>query len=123
MSVLSGKLIQVLCTPLLTRIGPVSGSTILHGKHLIKASGVRQRPGWSRPDSTAHRLQCGTVHDKQNGLGQSKAHRDPVLVAVRNNKLTGEKIPSETNSSDLGTKHLTSERSEMLMKLVSCFYV
>ena len=34
-----------------------------------------------------------------------------------------EQIPSETNSSDLGTKHLTGERSEMLMKLVNCFYV
>ena len=34
-----------------------------------------------------------------------------------------EKIPTETNSSDLGTKHLTSERSEMLMRLVNCFYV
>ena len=32
--------------------------------------------------------------------------------AVRNNKLTVEKIPSETNSSDLRTKHLTSERSD-----------
>ena len=42
--------------------------------------------------------------------------------AVRNNKLTVEKIPSETYSSDLGTKHLTRERSEMLMKLVNCFY-
>ena len=34
-----------------------------------------------------------------------------VQEAVRNNKLMVEKIPSETNSSDLGTKHLTSERS------------
>ena len=34
--------------------------------------------------------------------------------AVRWVKLTVEKIPSEMNSSDLGTKHLTSERSEML---------
>ena len=31
--------------------------------------------------------------------------------------------PTETNSSDLGTKHLTSERSEMLMRLVHCFCV
>ena len=43
--------------------------------------------------------------------------------AVRNHKLTVEKIPSETNSSDLGTKHLTSERREMLMKHVNRFYV
>ena len=39
--------------------------------------------------------------------------------AVCNNKLTVEKILSETNSSDLGTMHLTSERSEMLMRLVN----
>ena len=43
--------------------------------------------------------------------------------AVRNNKLTVEKISSETNSSELGTMHLTSERSEMLMKFVNCFHV
>ena len=43
--------------------------------------------------------------------------------AVRSGKLTVEKIPTETNSSDLGTKHLTSERSEMLMRLVNCFYL
>ena len=43
--------------------------------------------------------------------------------AVRSGKLTVEKIPSETNSSDLGTKHPTSERSEMLMRLVKCFYL
>ena len=43
--------------------------------------------------------------------------------AVRSGKLTVEKIPTETNSSDLRTKHLTSERSEMLMTLVNCFYV
>ena len=43
--------------------------------------------------------------------------------AVRNNKLTVEKIPLEKNSSDLGTKRLASERSEMLMRLVSRFCV
>ena len=43
--------------------------------------------------------------------------------AVRNNTLTVEKIRSETNSSDLCTKHLTSERSEMLMNLVNFFNV
>ena len=66
------------------------------------------------------------VHNKQNGLGQGKAHRDSVPMgpkAVRNNKLMVEKIPSETNSSHLGTEHLTSENSEMLMKLVNCFCV
>ena len=42
---------------------------------------------------------------------------------MRSGKLTVEKIPTETNSSDLRTKHLTSERSEMLMTLVNCFYV
>ena len=38
---------------------------------------------------------------KQNRTGQSEAHRDPALV--RDNKLTVEKIPSETNSSDRST--------------------
>ena len=47
------------------------------------------------------------------GLGKAKHIEIQYLwpqEAVRNNKLTVEKIPSETNSSDLGTKHLTSER-------------
>ena len=35
--------------------------------------------------------------------------------AARSRKLTAEKVPTETNSSNLGTKHLTSERSEMVM--------
>ena len=62
----------------------------------------------------------------RTGLGKAKDIEIQYLwlqETVRNNKLTVEKIPSETNSSDLGTKHLTSERSEMLMKLVNCFYL
>ena len=62
----------------------------------------------------------------RTGLGKAKHIEIQYLwlqEAVRHNKLTVEKIPLETNSSDLGTKHLTSERSEMLMKLVNCFYV
>ena len=62
----------------------------------------------------------------RTGLGKAKHIEIQYLwlqEAVRNNKLMVEKIPSETNSSDLGTKHLTSERSEMLMKLVNCFCV
>ena len=71
--------------------------------------------------------QCSTAHDKQGGLvKQGKAYQDPVLVAPgggAQQHADGGEDPSETNSSDLGTKHLTSERSEMLMKLVNCFYV
>ena len=55
-------------------------------------------------------------------LGKTKRIETQYLwlhEAVRNNKLTVEKIPSETNSSDLGAKLLTSERSEMLMNLVN----
>ena len=62
----------------------------------------------------------------RTGLGKAKHIEIQHLwfqEAVRNNKLAVEKIPSETNSSDLGTKHFTSERSEMLMKLVNCFDV
>ena len=62
----------------------------------------------------------------RTGLGKAKHIEIQCLwlqEAVRNNELTVEKISSETNSSDLGTKHLTSERSEMLMKLVGCFFV
>ena len=62
----------------------------------------------------------------RTGLGTAK-HIEILYLwfqeAVRNNKLTVEKMISETNSSDLGTEHLTSEKSEMLMKLVNCFYV
>ena len=54
---------------------------------------------------------------RRTGLGKTKHIEIQNLwlqEAVRNNKLTVEKIPSETNSSDPGTEHLTSERSEML---------
>ena len=52
----------------------------------------------------------------RNCLGKAKHIEIQYLClqeAVRNNKLTVEKIPSETNSSDLGTKHLISERSDV----------
>ena len=60
----------------------------------------------------------------RTGLGKARHIEIQYLwlqEAVRNNKLTVEKVPSETNSSDLGTKHLTSETSEMLMDLLNCF--
>ena len=58
---------------------------------------------------------CGAVDNKQK-QGWAKANDIEIQhlwlqEEVRNNKLTSEKIPSETNSSDLGTKYLTSERS------------
>ena len=62
----------------------------------------------------------------RTGLGKAKLIEILYLwlqEAVRSGKLTVEKIPTETNSSDLGTKHITSERSEMLMRLVNCFDV
>ena len=62
----------------------------------------------------------------RTGLGKAKRIEIQCLwlqEAVRNNKLMVEKIPWETNSSDLGTEHLTSARSEMLMKLVNCFFL
>ena len=62
----------------------------------------------------------------RTGLGKAKhteIQHKWLQEAVRNNKLTVQKIPSETISSDLGTKHLTSERSEMLMRLVNSFYL
>ena len=40
--------------------------------------------------------------------------------AVRSGKVTVEKIPTETISSDLGTKHLTSERSDGTRELLLC---
>ena len=58
----------------------------------------------------------------RTGLGKAKHIEIQYLwlqEAVRSGKLTVEKIPTETNSSDLGTKHPTSERSEMLMRLVN----
>ena len=60
------------------------------------------------------------------GLGKAKHIEIQHLwlqEAVRNNKLKVEKIPSEPNSSDFGTKQLTSERSDMSMRLVSCFFL
>ena len=63
---------------------------------------------------------------RRTGLGKAKHIEIQHLwlqEAVRNSKMTVEKIPSETNSSDLGTKHLTSERSEMLMGLENCSHL
>ena len=60
------------------------------------------------------------------GLGKAKHLEIQHLwlqEAVRSGKLTVEKIPTETNPSDLGTKHRTSERSEVLLRLVNCFHV
>ena len=74
-----------------------------------------------RIDSSA-----GLSITSRTGLGKAKHVETQYLwlqEAVRNNKLPVGKIPSETNSSDVGTKHLTSEGSEMLAKLVVCFYV
>ena len=115
---------------------------ILHGKHLIKAWTKQQRivatstaeaelyagnrvvvesmgvQAFARktcPDSAAHRLQHGTIYNKQNRVGQSEAHRDSASHVGED--------PNDTNSSDLGTKHLKSERSEMLLRLVNCFFV
>ena len=62
----------------------------------------------------------------RTGRGKAKhieIHHLWLWEAVRDNEATVEKIPSETNSSDLGTKDLTSERSEMLMWLANCFHV
>ena len=62
----------------------------------------------------------------RTGLGKAKHIEIQHLwlqEVARSGKLTVEKIPTETNSSDLGTKHLTSKRSKMLMRLVNCFYV
>ena len=58
----------------------------------------------------------------RTGLGKAKHIEIQYLwlqEAAHNNKLTVEKIPSEKNSSDLGTKQLRSERSEMLMKFAN----
>ena len=85
-------------------------------KHLGRVVPIRLHIGSSAALSITSRT----------GLGKAEHIEIQYLwlqEAVRNNKLTVEKIPSERNSSDLGTKHVTSERSEMLMKFVNCFCV
>ena len=127
----------------------VSGGMILHGKHLIKAWTKQQSivatstaeaelyAGNSAATESmgvqAFARDLGRVVPiralsiiSRTGLGKAKHIEIQYLwleEAVHNNKLMVEKITSETNSADLGAKHLTSERSEMLMKLVNCFYV
>ena len=159
---LSGKIIQVPCTPLLTRIGRETdfqehrsaGGMILHRKHLINAWTKQQsivatstaeaelyagnRAATESMGVQAFANDLGRAVPirlyldssaalsimSRTGLGKAKHLEIQHLwlqEAVRNNKLTVEKIPSETNSS--GTRHLTSERSEMLMRLVNCFYL
>ena len=115
---------------------------ILHGKHLIKALTKQQSSVatctaeaelYTGNRAATESLGGGDIDSSaapsivsRTGLGEAKHIEIQYLClqeAVRNNKLTVEKITSETNSTDLGTTHLTSERSEMLMKLVTCFYV
>ena len=84
------------------------------------SSGYGQRPGLSRVGSAAHRLQQNRAVPREKCI---EIQHMWVQEAVRSGKLTVEKNPSETNSSDLGTKHLTRERSEMFLRLVNCFYV
>ena len=69
--------------------------------------------------STAQSMlsRTGSGEAKQIEIQQMWLHE-----AVRSEKLTVEKITTQTNPSDLGSKNLTSERSEMLMRLVNCFY-
>ena len=127
----------------------VSGGTILHGKHLVKAWTKQQSIVASSTAEAAATESMGVeafAKDQgravpirlhidssaalslisRTGLGKAKHIEIQHLwlqEAVRSGKLTMEKIPTESNSSDLGTKHLTSERSEMLMRLVNCFCV
>ena len=76
------------------------------GKHLTKA--------WTKQQSI---VATGTAEAELYAGNREAGSRR----AVRNNKLTVEKTPSETNSPSLGTKHLTSESSEMLMRLVNSY--
>ena len=63
----------------------------------------------------------------RTGLGKAKHIEIKNLwlqeAVAAGRKLTVEKVSTETNFLDLETKHLTSERSEMLMRLVNCFCV
>ena len=78
------------------------------------SSGVCQRPGKSRSSAALSII-------SRTGLGKAKHIENQYLLlqeAVRNNKLTVEKISSETNSSDLGTKRLTvDEARELLLRM------
>ena len=80
----------------------------MHGNHLVKA--------WTKQ----HRNVATSTAEAELYAGNRAAG---PRRAVRNNKLTVEKTPSETNSPGQGTKHPTSESSETLTRLVNCFYV
>ena len=134
----------------------VSGSMILHGKHLIKtwtkqqrievaSTAEAERYAGNRAATESMRVQAfakdlgRTVRIRlhidssaalsltsRTGLGKAKHIEIQHLwlqETVRSRKLSVEKIPTETIFLDLGTKHLTIERPEMLMRLVNCFYV
>ena len=138
----------MLCKPLLTRIGPVSGCMILHRKHLIKAWTKQQsivatstaeaelhagsRAATESMGVQAFAQDLGRVVPirlhidssaalsiiSRTGLGKAKHIEIQYLwlqEAVRNNKLTVEEILSETNSSDLFTKHLAA--CELLLRV------
>ena len=62
----------------------------------------------------------------RKGLGKAKHIEIQYLwlqETVRNTSRWLRGSRRKQTFCDLGTKHLTSERSEMLMKLVNCFYV
>ena len=119
---------------------------ILHGKHLVKAwtkqqsivartVTVQQKRRWefiakdlggAVPIRLHFDSSAALSAINRTGLGKAKHIEIQHLwlqEAVRSGKLTVGKITTETNSSDLGTKRLTRERSEMLTRFLNCLYV
>ena len=57
------------------------------------------------------------------GLSDANEIQHSWLQEAVRNKLLVDKVSSNANSCDMDAKHLTSERSEMVMKLVESFYM
>ena len=94
-------------------------------KTLMKTSAEAQleREGLDVADAALMERTDEKQWRKQNRAWSKVKHIEIQLLwlqeAVHSGKLIVEKILPETNSSDLGTKHLTSERSETLLRLVN----
>ena len=59
------------------------------------------------------------------GLGKAKHIEIQHLwlqEAVKKGRVSVQKVPTDINPADIGTKHLHAERISMLMGLMNCFY-
>ena len=78
----------------------------------------------SRRFVAAHRLELWCPWCAVRNKNQTRQCRNPATMATGSNpeqQIDSGKVPTEMKSSDLGPKHLTSERTVKVMPVVNCF--